>query len=55
MRAGRALCAILPLCPGKTTVIAKCYGLTSAKLEIDVKPDTNPVPGRVYPNYVLRW
>ncbi|MBQ3017007.1 MAG: DUF4982 domain-containing protein [Clostridia bacterium] len=54
MRAGRVLCAILPERPGKTTLIAKCYGLRSAKLEIDVKPDKNPVPGRVYPKYEIR-
>lgn len=55
MRAGRALCAVLPMAPGKLTVVAKCYSLASARLEIDVKPDANPVPGRVYPNYVVRW
>ena len=38
----------------KTTVIAKCYGLASAKLEIEVKPDTDPIPGRVYPKYEIR-
>ena len=55
MRAGRALCAILPNAPGKTTLVAKCYGLESARLQIDEKPDTNPTPGRVYPKYVVRW
>ena len=54
MRAGRALCAVLPERSGKTTVIAKCYGLASAKLEIEVKPDTDPIPGRVYPKYEIR-
>ena len=54
MRAGRALCAVLPEHPGKTTVIAKCYGLRSTKLEIEVKPDTDPIPGRVYPKYEIK-
>lgn len=55
MRAGRALCAIIPNAPGKTVLVARCYGLESARLEIDVKPDANPIPGRVYPKYVVRW
>ena len=54
MMAGRALCAILPERPGKTTLVAKCCGLRSARLEIDVAPDKNPVPGRVYPKYEIR-
>ena len=54
MRAGRALLAILPEKAGKTTVIVKSPGLRTAKLEIDVKADTNPIPGRVYPKYEIR-
>ena len=45
---------ILPDRAGRITVIAKCDGLTGAKLEMDVKPDMDPVPGRVYPKYEIK-